>query len=323
MKKILAGALSALMLCTGAAQAQEYPTRNVTVIVPFTAGGPTDTVARLISEVMSRELGKQVIIENVGGAGGTLGAGRAAQASPDGYTLLLHHIGMATAPSLYRKLAYDPVTSFDPIGQITEVPMVVASKKDLPPNNFKELAEYVKANKDTITYAHAGIGSASHLCGMMLLSALDTPLTTVPYKGTGPAITDLIGGQVDLICDQTTNTTNQIKSERIKAIAAVTDERLDIFPDLSTAKENGQADLVVGVWHGLYAPKGTPQAVIDKLSAALQVALQDEKVVTRFAELGTKPNTASEATPASLKEKLSSEIARWEPIIKAAGVYAD
>jgi tripartite-type tricarboxylate transporter receptor subunit TctC len=323
MKKILAGAVGALLLFAGAANAQDYPTRPITVIVPFSAGGPTDTVARLVSEVMSRELKQQVLIENVGGAGGTLGAGRVAQAAPDGYTLLLHHIGMATAPALYRKLSFDPVTSFEPIGLITEVPMVIVGRTTLEPKTLPELITYLKTNKDKVTYANAGIGSASHLCGMMFMAAIDTQLTTVPYKGAGPAITDLIGGQVDLICDQTTNTTNQIKGEKIKAFAAASSERLGVFPDLPTASEGGLKDFTVGVWHGLYAPKGTPQPLIEKLSHALQVALKDENVVKRFAELGTTPNTTEEATPAQLKAKLTSEIARWAPVIKAAGVYAD
>jgi tripartite-type tricarboxylate transporter receptor subunit TctC len=323
MKKILAGAFSAMMLFAGSAFAQDYPTRPITMIIPFSAGGPTDTVARLVGEVMSRELKQQVLIENVGGAGGTLGAGRVAQADPDGYTLLLHHIGMATAPTLYRKLAFDPVTSFEPIGLITEVPMVVVGRTSLEPKNLTELVAYLKENKDKVTYANAGIGSASHLCGMMFMSQIGTQLTTVPYKGAGPAITDIIGGQVDLICDQTTNTTNQIKGGKIRAFAAATDERLAVFPDLPTASEQGLKGFTVGVWHGLYAPKGTPQPIIDRLSKALQVALQDENVVKRFAELGTAPEKTENATPAALKAKLEAEIARWAPVIKAAGVYAD
>jgi tripartite-type tricarboxylate transporter receptor subunit TctC len=323
MKKILTGALGAMLVFAGAASAQDYPTRPISLVVPFTAGGPTDTVARLVAEVMSRELKQQVLVENVGGAGGTLGAGRVAQASPDGYTLLLHHIGMSTAPTLYRKLAFSPTESFEPIGQVTEVPMVLVGRTGLEAKNLTELVDYIKANKDKVTYANAGIGSASHLCGMLLMSAIETPMTTVPYQGAGPAITDIIGGQVDLICDQTTNTTNQIKGNRIKAFAAATAERLEVFPDLQTATEQGLNEFTVGVWHGLYAPKGTSAAIVDRLSKALQVALQDKKVIERFAELGTKPNTTEEATPASLKAKLESETARWAPIIKAAGVYAD
>ncbi len=307
----------------GGALAQDYPTGTVSVVVPFAAGGPTDTVARLVTESMSRTLGQQVIVENVGGAGGTLGAARVAKAAPDGYNLLLHHIGMATTATLYRSLPYDPQTAFAPIGLITDVPMTLVARKDLEPQDLAGLISYVKANKDTVTYANAGVGAASHLCGMLFMSALQTPLTTVPYKGTGPAMTDLIGGQVDLMCDQTTNTTNQIKGGEIKAYAVFLDQRLDSLPDLPTAKEGGLEGVELGIWHGLYAPAGTPEPVIAKLADALKTALADPKVVERFAELGTKPVPADQATPAALQAKLTAEIARWRPVIEAAGIYAD
>ncbi len=307
----------------GGALAQDYPTGTVSVVVPFSAGGPTDTVARLVTESMSRTLGQQVIVENVGGAGGTLGAARVAKAAPDGYNLLLHHIGMATTATLYRSLPYDPQTAFAPIGLITDVPMTLVARKDLEPQDLAGLISYVKANKDTVTYANAGVGAASHLCGMLFMSALQTPLTTVPYKGTGPAMTDLIGGQVDLMCDQTTNTTNQIKGGEIKAYAVFLDQRLDSLPDLPTAKEGGLEGVELGIWHGLYAPAGTPEPVIAKLADALKTALADPKVVERFAELGTKPVPADQATPAALQAKLTAEIARWRPVIEAAGIYAD
>ncbi|GGE42776.1 hypothetical protein GCM10007276_20040 [Agaricicola taiwanensis] len=321
--KIAAAGLGLLALSAGVAAAQSYPTRNVTVVVPFSAGGPTDTVTRLVAEAMSRDLGQQIVVENVGGAGGTLGAARVAKADPDGYTLLLHHIGMATSATLYRKLPYEPLNAFEYVGLVTDVPMVIVSKPNWEPTDLKSLIEYVKANKDTVTYANAGIGAASHLCGMLFMSAIETEVTTVPYKGTGPALTDLMGGQVDFMCDQTTNTTNQIKSGKIKAYATTTKERLDNLPDVPTAAEQGLADFQVGIWHGLYAPKGTPKEVIDRLSASLQKALKDENVVKQFASLGTAPSTQEEATPAALKEKLESEIKRWEPVIKAAGQYAD
>ena len=316
-------ATAALMALSTTAWAQAFPERPITVIVPFAAGGPTDTVARLISESMTASLGQQVIVENVGGAGGTLGAGRVAKADPDGYTLLLHHIGQATSASLYRKLPYKPGEAFAPVGLVTDVPMTIVARSDFAPANVAELIEYIKTNKDQVTLANAGIGSASHLCGMLLMDALDTPMTTVPYKGTGPAMTDLMGGQVDLMCDQTTNTTSQIKGGKIKAYAVTTKTPVPSLPDLPTLDSSGLPGFEVAVWHGLYAPAGTPPEVVDKLAAALQTALADPKVVERFADLGTEPAAADRATPAALGAQLQSEIGRWQPIIEAAGVYAD
>jgi tripartite-type tricarboxylate transporter receptor subunit TctC len=321
MRKLLAAALGVAIFATPAFA--EYPERAITMIVPFSAGGPTDTVTRLVAESMSKDLGQQVVVENVGGAGGTLGAGRVAQAAPDGYTLLLHHIGMATSASLYRKLAYDPLNAFDYVGLVTDVPMVIVARPDFPANDLKSLIEYVKANKDKVNYANAGIGAASHLCGMLFMSAIQTKVTAVPYTGTGPALTDLMGGQVDFMCDQTTNTTNQIKEKKIKGYATTTAKRLDALPDVPTAEEAGMPGFQVGVWHAIYAPKGTPKPALDKLTAALQKALKDPVVIERFASLGTTPSSAEEATPAALKNKLETEIARWKPVIAAAGEYAD
>jgi len=325
MKKLLAafGVTAAFALSMSGAMAQGYPERTITMIVPFAAGGPTDTVTRLVAESMSKDLGQQIVVENVGGAGGTLGAGRVAQADPDGYTLLLHHIGMATSATLYRKLPYDTLNAFEYVGLVTEVPMTIVGKKDLEPADLKSLVEYAKANKDTVTVANAGIGAASHLCGMLFMSALGTPLVTVPYKGTGPAMTDLLGGQVDIMCDQTTNTTKQIQGGTIKAYAVTSAKRLDVLPDVPTTEEGGLPGMQIGIWHGIYAPKGTPAEVTDKLSKALQKALKDENVVARFGELGTLPSSEADATPAALKAKLEGEITRWKPIIEAAGQYAD
>jgi tripartite-type tricarboxylate transporter receptor subunit TctC len=325
MKKMIAALGAAMMLSLSpfAASAQAYPDRTVTVVVPFSAGGPTDTVTRLVAEAMSKDLGQQIIVENVGGAGGTLGAGRVANADPDGYTLLLHHIGMATSATLYRKLAYDTLNAFEYVGLVTEVPMTIVARKDLEPTDLKSLVEYAKANKDTVTVANAGIGAASHLCGMLFMSAIETPLVTVPYKGTGPAMTDLLGGQVDIMCDQTTNTTKQITGGTIKTYAVTSPKRLDVLPDVPTTTEAGLPAVQVGIWHGLYAPKGTPAEVTERLSKSLQAALKDPNVVARFAELGTTPSSEADATPAALKAKLEGEIARWKPIIEAAGQYAD
>lgn len=317
-----AGAMLAGLTVAGPAMAQDYPTKPITVVVPFSAGGPTDTVARLVAEVMSQDLGQQVVVQNVGGAGGTLGAGQVATAPNDGYTLLLHHIGMSTAPTLYRSLPYDPTTDFAPIGLITAVPMTLVARKDFEPNTMAELMDYIKANGENVTYAHAGIGSASQLCGMLFMDALDAQMTTVPYQGSGPAMTDIIGGQVDLICDQTTNTTSQIQAGEVKAYGVTSLSRLNNLPDLPTTKEGG-LNLEIGVWHGLYAPAGTDPAIIERLGKSLQVALANETVISRFAELGTYPVTAEEATPDALAQTLASQIELWRAVIEAAGVYAD
>ena len=303
--------------------AQEYPTKVITMMVPFAAGGPTDTVARLLAASMSKTLKQQVIVENVGGAGGTIAPSRVAKATPDGYTILIHHIGMSTAPALYRKLPYNPLTDFEPIGLINEVPMTMVAKKDFPAKDLKELIAYVKANKDKVNYANAGLGAASHLCGMLFMSEIQTDVTTVPYGGTAPAMNDLLGGQVDFMCDQTTNTTSQIKAGKIKVYGVTTKKRVASLPDVPTMDEAGLKGFEVSVWHALYAPKGTPKPVIDKLTRALQEALKDDNVKQRFAELGTEPVEQKRATPEALREHLKAEIDRWGPIIKNAGVYAD
>ncbi|MFT3734814.1 MAG: tripartite tricarboxylate transporter substrate binding protein BugD [Rhodocyclaceae bacterium] len=322
----LARLAAALLLSAGlcsSALAQEYPAKTITVVVPFAAGGPTDTVARLVAQSMTATLKQQVIVENVGGAGGTLGAGRVARAAPDGYTLLLHHIGHSTAPSLYRKLAYDAIGDFEPIGQVADVPMTVVARGNFTPKDGKELITYLRANKDKTLYAHAGVGSASNLCGMLLMSALQTDMTTVPYQGTGPAMNDLLGGQVDIMCDQTTNTTGQIKGGKIKAYGVTSRNRIASLKDIPTMQEAGLPNFEVNVWHGLYAPKGTPKAIIDRLTVALQAAVKDPLVVQRLGELGSEPATQEHATPASLRTHLKAEIDKWGPIIKKAGIYAD
>jgi tripartite-type tricarboxylate transporter receptor subunit TctC len=323
LTKSVAGIAAGAILTASASFAQTYPERQITMIVPFAAGGPTDTVGRLIAEKMSADLGQQVIVENVGGAGGTLGAGQAATAEADGYTILLHHIGMATSATLYRNLAYNPTEAFDYVGLVTEVPMTIVARADFEPADFASMISYVKENADTITMANAGIGAASHLCGMLFMQAVEAPIVTVPYKGTGPAMTELLGGQIDIMCDQTTNTTEQIKGGTIKAYAVTSPARLDIFPDLPTVAEGGFANMEVSVWHGLYAPKGTPAEATARLTQSLQVALADPDIAAKLAELGTAPSSAADATPEALKAKLEAEIARWKPIIETAGVYAD
>lgn len=319
----LFGALCAVTIMAAPALAQDYPARTMTMVIPFSAGGPTDTVARLLAERMSADLGQQIIVENVTGAGGTLGADRVAKAEADGYTMLLHHMGMATSATLYRTLPYDPLNDFEYVGEVVDVPMMITARKDFEPADMAGFIDYVKANAENLTLANAGIGAVSQLCGMLLMHSLDAQLTTVPYKGTGPAMTDLLGGQVDILCDQTTNTTQQVQAGTIKAYAVTTPERLDLFPDLPTAIESGLPDMELSVWHGVYTPKGTPAEINERLAKALQVALADEGVVKQLAELGSAPVPAEKVTPAALKTKLETEIARWKPIIEAAGVYAD
>jgi tripartite-type tricarboxylate transporter receptor subunit TctC len=312
-----------LALLASGAQAQTYPTKTITMVVPFSAGGPTDTLGRTIAQAMTTALKQTVIIENVGGAGGNIGVDRVAKSRPDGYTILLHHIGMSTSPALYRKLNYNPLTDFEYIGLVADVPMTLIAKEKFPAKDFKELLSYVKANKDKVTLANAGLGAASHLCGLLFMSAIETDLTTVPYKGTAPAMNDILGGQVDLLCDQTTNTTGQIKNGKVKVYGVTTKARVPSLKEIPTLQELGLKDFEVAVWHGIYAPKGTPKPALDALVAGLQTALKDPNVKLRLAELGTEPVAQNRATPEALKVQLTAEIAKWGPVIKKAGQYAD
>jgi tripartite-type tricarboxylate transporter receptor subunit TctC len=307
----------------GSVAAQGFPTRPVTIVVPFTAGGPTDTVARSLAQAMTKPIGQSVIVENVGGAGGTVGAARVKNASPDGYMVLLHHIGMSTAPALYRKLAYNPQTDFEMVGLIVDVPMTMIARVDFPPKNFSEFVAYVRANKSKLNLANAGLGAASHLCGLMFMSAIDADVTTVPFKGTADAINALLGKQVDFLCDQTTNTTGQIKAGTVKAYAVTSAKRVPTLPDLPTMQEAGLKDFEVGIWHGVYAPKGTPKAAIDKLTAAMQAASKDPDFMRRMSELGATVYPVDKITPAAHAAHLKAETEKWGPVIKKAGVFAD
>jgi tripartite-type tricarboxylate transporter receptor subunit TctC len=312
-----------LVLLAGGAQAQNYPTKPIMMVVPFSAGGPTDTLGRTIAQAMTIALKQTVIIENVAGAGGNIGIDRVAKARPDGYTVLLHHIGMSTSPALYRKLPYNPLTDFEYIGLVADVPMTLIAKEKFPAKDFKELLAYVKANKDKVTLANAGLGAASHLCGLLFQSAIDTDLTTVPYKGTAPAMNDILGGQVDIMCDQTTNTTGQIKNGKVKVYGVTSKTRVPSLKDIPTLQELGLKGFEVAVWHGIYAPKGTPKPALDALVAALQSALKDSNVKLRLAELGTEPVAQDRATPQALQAHLKAEIDKWGPVIRKAGQYAD
>jgi len=307
----------------GTVLAQEYPTKPINIIVPAAAGGPTDTLTRVLAQAMGEALRQQMIIENVGGAGGTIGINRAAKARPDGYTLLLYHIGMATSPALYRKLPYDTLNDFDYIGQVADVPMMLIAKKTMAAANFREFLPYAKANKDKLTYANAGLGSASYLCGILFMSAIDANFTMVPYKGTGPAMNDLVGGQVDFMCDQTTNTVPQIKSGNVKAYGVTTQSRLASMPDLPTLDEQGLKGFDLVVWNGLFGPKGMPKPAVEKLVAALQTAVQSAAFRARLADLGAEPVPLAKANPGSLGNLLKSEVDKWGPIIRKTGVFAD
>jgi tripartite-type tricarboxylate transporter receptor subunit TctC len=323
MKKLL---LAGAALLTATAALAEYPEKPVTIVVPFSAGGPTDKVARDLAEALRKPLGGQVIIiDNVGGAGGTLGATKVAKASNDGYTLLLHHIGMSTSPALYRNMQYKTLEDFEYLGMINEVPMTLIGKPSLPATNYAELTKWLDANKGKINLANAGLGSASHLCGLLFMSTTKVDMTTVPYKGTGPAMTDLLGGQVDLMCDQTTNTTSQIAGGKVKAYAVTSTKRLTTpaLAKLPTLDESGLKGFNVSIWHALYAPKGTPKAVTDKINAALKIALKDPDFIHREEGLGAVVMTDARINGPEHKKFVESEINKWGPIIKAAGQYAD
>jgi len=321
LKKLALAA--ATIAFAASASAQDYPHRTVTMMVPYAAGGPTDTVARVLAQAMTKPLGQTVIVENRPSAGGILAPVVVKTAKPDGYTILIHHIGMATIPTLYRNAGFDPQKDFEFIGLVNEVPMTIIAKPGTAAKDFKEFLAYIKANKDKVTYANAGIGAASHLCGLLFMSAIQTDFLTVPYKGTGPAMNDLVGGQVDFMCDQTTSTTGQIKGGKVKAYAVTSAKRLPSLPDIPTLDEQGVKGADVGIWHGLYAPKGTPKPVIDKLVAAMQAALKDPGVLQKFTELGAVTYGPEKQTPQALQAHLTAEIAKWGPIIKKAGVYAD
>ena len=326
LKKTLFAGIAAVvsagtLLGSNIASAQkDWPTKSIQMVVPFAAGGPTDTIARLIAVPMGQALGQTVVVENVPGAGGTIASTKVARAAPDGYTIYIHHMGMATANALYDKLPYDPMTSFDYIGQVADVPMVLLGKKDLPANNFKELEAYIKANGSKVTMANAGPGAVSQLCGLLFQSRLGVKLTNIPYKGTGPALTDLLGGQVDLLCDQTTQTIPYIKDGRVKAFGTTTMKRLPAIPNVPTLNEQGLNGFEVKVWHGVYAPKGTPQPVLDKLNAALKKALNTPDVQKRLNDSNIDIVPMDKVSAKGLKDHLEKEINIWGPVIRKSNI---
>ncbi|MES2979072.1 MAG: tripartite tricarboxylate transporter substrate-binding protein [Pseudomonadota bacterium] len=318
------GAALAIAPILAAAQA-DFPSKPVTLVVPFAAGGPSDKIARDLAEALRKPLGQPVVVDNSVGAGGTIGSAKVAKANPDGYTLLVHHIGMATAPALYRKLPYKVPDDFEPLGLINEAPSVLIGTRTLAANNMSELRNWITASGNKVTLANAGLGSASHLCGLMLQSALNVKVTPVPYKGTAPAMNDLIGGQVDIMCEQATNAVPQIEGNKVKVYAQTGAKRLSIpaIKDVPTLAEAGLANFNVQVWHGLYAPRGTPPAVLSKLNAALRVALKDAELIKRQEALGLSVINDARLEPAAHRKFVQEEMTRWSKVIKDAGEYAD
>ena len=323
MKRIVLAAAIAAIGATGAL-AQAYPARPVTMIVPFAAGGPTDIVARIVTDHMSKTLGQQIVVENVGGAGGTVGIARASQAQPDGYTIAMGHMGThGAAPALYPNLKYDPAKSFEPIGLAAGTPILIVVKKDFPANDLKGFVEQVKTNGAKLNEANAGVGSVSHTTCTLLQHLTQGKFTRVAYRGTGPALNDLVSGQVDFSCDQIVNLVPQIQAGNIKALAIATPERSPSLPNVPTTKEAGLPDYQVSAWNAIFAPKGTPPEVVKALAAALDKALDDENVKKRLSDLGGTIPDKQGRTPAALQQLVESEVARWTPILKAAGVVAN
>lgn len=322
MLRILAAAFIAVAVFGGPVRAGDYPDRPITLIVPFAAGGSTDVFARLVGQSMSQTLGQQIIVENAAGAGGTVAASRVARAAPDGYTLLIHHLALAAGATLYPRLSYDTLADFEPIGLVNSGPYVLVSKPDLPPRDIAALLAYVRTNRDKVSMGHSGVGAGSHLCIMLLQSMLGVKVNEIPYRGAGPAMNDLVGGQIDMMCDQTTNSIPQIRGGRIRAHAVTVPERVGQLAEVPTLQEAGLQGFDVTVWHAMYAPRGTPRPVIEALHAALEKALEDPVILARFDELGTVPYPRGRRGPAEARVQLEREVAKWGRVIREAGVSA-
>ena len=323
IRPLLAGTALLFTASLALAQGDAYPSKPITLVIPFSAGGPTDVVARSLGVALTKTIGKPVVVENKTGAGGTLAAGYVAKAAPDGYTVLLHHNGMATAPALYRKLPYSPINDFEPISQVIDVPMTLLGRRDLPAKNLQELLPYLKTHAEKVNVAHAGLGAVSQLCSLLFRQAIGQNFQTVPYQGTAPAMNALLGGQVDLLCDQTTSTTSFIKADKVHLYGVTSAQRIQAMPEVPTLAEQGLKGFNMVVWHGLYAPKGTPQPVIQKINTAFRAALKDPDFQARMKELGAQIVPEDKQTPEGLRSWLKAETDRWGPLIKAAGVYAD
>ena len=314
--------LSGMMLCIHGNTQNVFPDKSINMIIPFPPAGSTDVLGRILANSMTKNLGKSVIVENTGGAGGTIGAAKVARSAPDGYTVLFHNMAHASAPALYTKLPYDPIADFEPIGIVTDVPMILVARKDFPANNLSGVLRYAKSQGEKLNFANAGVGATSHLCEALLKSATGNKWTSVPYKGTGPALNDLLGGQVDLICDQPASTLSHIKAGTLKAIAVATKTRLKSLPQVPTFSESGMPNFELAVWHGLYAPKGTPKPVVDKLASSLREALLDPNLVERFQEMSASIASPKAATPEALQTFLKSDVERWKAALKNATIQA-
>jgi tripartite-type tricarboxylate transporter receptor subunit TctC len=319
----IAALLFAVLAALPASAQEPYPSRPITLISPYPPGGATDFLARTLAEGLKTRVGQGVIVQNVGGAGGTVGTLQAAKAKPDGYTLLLHHIGMSTIPTLYKKLAFDPLAAFEFIGVFAEAPMMFMARREFAPNDFAELVAYARANREKATVAAAGMGSVTHLCAMLFQEALGVPLTIVQYKGGGPAMVDVRSGQVDFMCDLPTVNSGAIRSGELKAYVLTAPKRMATMPDVPTAAEVGMPSLAIGVWFGLYAPRGTPQPVIDTLNGGLRAIMADAAVAAQLEKIETFLLPLEQATPEAHRRKLASQIDLWRPIIEKAGIQAE
>ena len=322
-KKVLAVTVTAVSMAVATAASAAYPDKPITMVIPYATGGSTDVIGRLIAEAMTRDLGQQVIVENAGGAGGTIGTAKVVRAAPDGYTVLLHNMGIATAPALYPKLSFDATKDLTPISLAGDVPMILVGNKDFAPATVAEVIKQMKAKPGEVRFAHAGVGATSHLCAMLFSQTTNTTVTMVPYRGTGPALQDVIAGNVDLICDQPVATGPHVASGALKAYAMATKARVSQLPNVPTFAEGGLPGFELAVWHGVYAPKGTPAAVVTRLNTALRHALADPNVVKRFQEMGVVAPQGDRLKPQALGVQTASEIKKWDPVIKAAGAKAE
>ncbi|MCS6933360.1 MAG: tripartite tricarboxylate transporter substrate-binding protein [Acetobacteraceae bacterium] len=322
-RRLLVAALLGAAAFAGQAAAQAFPTQQITMVIPFAPGGPTDVVGRLLAEVMGRDLGQPVVVQNVGGAGGTIGVHRVVQARPDGHTILYTNIGIATQPTLYRRLPYNPLTDLEPFGLVTPTPMIISVRPNFPGTTLADFLAYARERRDGVNLANAGLGSASQLCGTLLQAQLGINFTTVSFTGSGPIFPQLIAGNLDVYCDQTTSSLPFVREGRIRGLAMATRERLPQAPDIPTTAEAGLPGFEVSIWHGMYAPRGTPRPVIERLNRALRVAIQDPTVVARLNDLASPPEPLERVTPEAHRAFLEAEINRWRPVLQAAGQYAD
>ncbi len=322
MKSHLLGAMAGLLLSAGVASAQEsWPSKPITLVMPYSVGGGADLMARVLAEAMRKNLGQPITVTNPAGAGSVLGSRQVAQAAPDGYTVLMNHIGLSTAPALYKNLQFDPVKSYEHIGLIAEIPMLVVGGKHLPANNSKELIEYVRKNGDKVTMASSGMGSGTHLCAMLFEKAVGAKVTMVQYKGSAPAYVDIQSGRVDLMCDSTGGSVAQVKGGAVNAFVVTGNKRIESLPAVPYSAEGGLNDLAaMTVWYGLFAPAGTPKPIVDRLSAALQAALRDPELIAKMHSWDATPYEAKFAVPAALRDKMASNVAMWGQLIKSSGL---